>query len=470
MKLQTIQSHMLLEATNSIRAMHEIESILNNDDIPADSRSYFLQFITVSLHQTLSEKQQKNVTIFRELFVRIDKDIRLFRTFLDMAVDLAHYFKFENTSLVYAFKNVSLEEHFTSFVDFARRKNPIIDKNSPLQLFLTMGIAIIRLALQKTEIESNKESKEQNKKILAEQYRELSRNMSKRFINMDFGADIVEPSTGYTCDLDDFNNDDDGNDTDFQDTVEVRSKGHTKDCSSDTKKDCCDGPTIRSEYKKSGLDGNGKFGSDGCKKSGLDELNKSVEKGYKMSVKDLSQKSVDISTKTVEAVLKNFSEEDILEADYQPRESTGVTITELQETTPVAPKESFTHDSDSDIPSLPHSILSLDLNEDIDEIINDILETSPRETDDHDSGIVYDENDHDDQKSDDIGDKIFTRLENGDKELNLNQLDSLVAEAGRKFGPAVLDTLSKAVGTDKKEPMVRFTNPSVQNIVDFIKH
>lgn len=356
-----------LEATNNIRAMHEIESILNNDDIPADSRSYFLQLITISLRKKMTPRQQKNVNAFRELFVRIDKDTRLFRTFLSLAVDLAQYFKFENHSIVYAFRNISLEDHFTSFVDFARRQNPIIEKNSPLQLFLTIGFAIIKLALQQNQLADGRQQlhREASKKMLLQQYSELSKNMSERFINLDFGEDIVrnQHKEDYDDDLDNFNRDDDDDD----------------------------------------------------------------------SVGDVSGRDND----------------------------TVVTFAEVHEDA----ADTFNNSQ----PGTPRSKLDVArtdfyVKNDLDEILKDIINDD--EPEDHDSGFPKDSGSSSGSSADD---EIFKTLENGDKELNLQNLDSLVMEASRQFGPAVLSGLSQ-----QQEPVVRYQPPgissNVQNIVDFMKH
>ncbi|WBR61463.1 hypothetical protein [Drosophila suzukii associated hytrosavirus 1] len=350
-----------LEATNNIRAMHEIESILNNDDIPADSRSYFLQLISISLRKKLTPRQQKNVNIFRELFVRIDKDMRFFRTFLNVAVDLAEHFKFDNTSIVYAFKNLSLEEHFTNFVDFARRRNPVIDKNSPLQLFLTLGFSIIKLALQKNQIEKRQRINEDKKKYLFTQYYELSKGMSERFINLDFGEDILAQShEEYTNDLDDFNNDDD-------EEEEIDNKSTTV-------------TTFAEVHKEDVV---------------VDEDTSSL-------------------SSTVQTDLPNDKDVEVVESD-------------------------------------------LEMKDDFDDLIKEIIND---DNDDHDSGILKDDNTG--------SDKFFRTLENGDKELNLQNLDTLVMEASRQFGPMVLGMSSSSVD---KEPIVRFqANNNVQNIVDFIKH
>lgn len=204
----------LLEATNNIHTMYEIESILNNDDIPAHSRDLFLQFMTESINGKLSPKQQKNVDIFRKLYVRVDKDMRFFRNFLDLAVSMAEHFKFEQTPLVYAFKNISLEDHFLNFLDFASRQNLIIEKNNPLQLFISLGCSIIKLALQKNQIEHVRKINEDKRKELFSKYSELKRGISRRFIDMDFGTDFSLNSEPHTNDLDNFNCDDDFDDED----------------------------------------------------------------------------------------------------------------------------------------------------------------------------------------------------------------------------------------------------------------
>lgn len=324
------------EASNNIRAMHEIESILKNDDIPIDSRSYFLEFINTSLSgPPLTPNQQKNVNIFKELFIRIDKDIRLFRTILNLAVDVAHNFKLDNNSLIYAFKNISLEEHFTNFVDFARRRNPIIEKNSPLQLFLILGFSIIQLAFKKSTLEKKVEDMETNKKYLMQQYNELSRGMSKRFINMDFGEILVkQKAEQYAHDLDDFNKDeDDDDDNDI---------------------------------------------------------------GVIVTEEDSS----DVINHTVVAQIEsnNLNEYDDVASEH-----------------------------------------------DIDDILKEIIDDSS------DSGYMHG------------NDNILKTLDNGDCELNLESLDSLVMN---KLGPAVISSI-KEVDT---EPIIRFNNSTVTNIVEFISN
>lgn len=205
-----MSSAIFMEAANSILAMHEMESILSNNDIPIESRKLCLDFVSVSIRKKLTFKQQKNVESFREIFVRIDKDTRFFRTFLTVAVNIAEHFKFDNISIVYAFKNISLIDHFPNFVDFARRQNPIIDKNSPLQLLLTLGFSILKLAIQKNQNVINRDFDEEKKQSLFEQYRKLSLGMSERFIDIDFGLDIVttQEQDASNNDLNAFNNDD----------------------------------------------------------------------------------------------------------------------------------------------------------------------------------------------------------------------------------------------------------------------
>lgn len=350
-------ANIFLEATNNIRTMHEIESILNNDDIPADSRSFFIQFITNSLKKNhLTKKQQKNLTVFREIYCRIDRDTRMFRTFLNISIDLAEHFKFENHSIVYAFKNISLEEHFNSFVNFALRRNPIIEKNSPLQLFITLGLAIFKLALKKNHLVKLKKTSDENKKILFNQYRELSRDMSERFLNMDFGEDIIiasKENDEYVSDLDNFNNYDDDDD---DDNVDNDNHGINIETTADIHS-----PNIDKDHNND--DDNGSDGDD-------DE-----------------------------------NEEDV---------------------------------------------------SDITKIIDDIKNPDDKESaDDSDSGLVL-------LKNNDVNGDILKTLENGDQELNLTSLDSLVSEAGKQFGQTVLSNL-------KTDTIVRFNSNNIQNIVDFIK-
>lgn len=336
--------------------MHEIESILKNDDIPIDSRTYFLQFINTSMRNTLSPRQHKNVTVFKDLFIRIDKDIRMFRTFLNLAVDLAQHFKFENTSIVFAFKNISLEEHFTNFVDFARRRNPIIEKNSPLQLFLTLGLSIMRLAFQKSALEHKAKDNDLSKQLLMSQYTELSRGMSERFINMDFGEKFMERKFEvYDNDLDNFNQDEDEDDT--------------------------------------------------------------------------TEENVHVATEVTTTADVNIDA--IIEEDENESEEEG--------------------DNDE---------------EDIEKILHDIIS----EEHDRDSGFLHDDDedgDDDDDHHSDGGRKteVLKKLKNGDHELDLKNLDSLVMN---KIGPAVISSIS-AIDTHQ-DPIVRFTNPGVKNFVDFISN
>lgn len=198
-------ANILLEATNSIHTMYEIESIINNDDIPAHIRDLFMQFMTESLQGNLTARQQRNIKIFRKLYVRVDKDIRFFRNFLDLAVSLAETFKFENTPIVYAFKNISLEEHFLNFLDFASRQNLIIEKNNPLQLFISLGCSIITLALKKNQNENLRKVNESKKQVLFAKYSALKKGISRRFIDMDFGLQHDLNDEPHAADLDDFN-------------------------------------------------------------------------------------------------------------------------------------------------------------------------------------------------------------------------------------------------------------------------
>lgn len=186
--------------------MYEIESIINNDDIPVHSRDLFMLFMTECVEGKLSPRQQRNVDVFRKLYARVDKDMRFFRNFLDLAVNLAEHFKFEQTPLVYAFRNISLEDHFLNFLNFASRQNLIIEKNNPLQLFISLGCSIIKLALKKDQIEKKKKVNDTKRKMLFEKYNDLKRGMSRRFINMDFDMEINDEP--HTSDLDNFNCDD----------------------------------------------------------------------------------------------------------------------------------------------------------------------------------------------------------------------------------------------------------------------
>lgn len=364
--------NIFLEATNNIRAMHEIESILNNDDIPVDSRSFFLRFISISFKKTLTSKQQKNVNVFRELFVRVDRDTRLFRSFLNFSADIAEHFKFENTSLVYAFRNISLEEHFTHFVDFARRKNPIIAKDNPLYLFLTLGFSLIKLALHKNKIAINERINRENKKLLFSQYKELSIGMSERFINMDFGNDIKTEQDDYSNDLDNFNMEDD---TDTNNPSHHHHSDNKNDDDDDTESSM------------------GSF------------QNHIITTAASVHSKPQEKQEYDNNEdddKDIESIVINGGDDDNNNGD----------------------------DDDVNI-----------------EKFEGVL------------GSIFNEKQKDNND-------IFKTLENGDKELNLQNLDSLVKEAGLQIGPMVFSAVSS------REPIVNYDNGSknMRNVLDFISY
>lgn len=198
------------EAANNMRAMHDVNSILNNDDIPVDSRSYFLEFVKTSMRGSLTAAEQKNVAIFKELFMRVDRDIRTFRTVLTAAVNISQTFKLENNSFIYALKNISLSDHFTHFIDFARRRNPIIPKDSPLHLFLALALNILHLAFNRTTLEKMENEKKSQRQYLMEQFNKLKVDMSENFIRTDFSMVFDrEKSKETASDLDCFNRDDD---------------------------------------------------------------------------------------------------------------------------------------------------------------------------------------------------------------------------------------------------------------------
>lgn len=359
---------MFAEASDSVRSMHEIGSILRNDDIPIDSREYFLRFVNTSLQQDLTKQQRRNVKIFTELFVRIDKDMRMFREFLNLAVHMAEHFNFENHSLVYAFRNISLSEHFTSFVDFARRRNPIIEKNSPLQLFLTLGMSIIRLAFKKQGEMMHQVNAAKEKESLMKEYKLLSENMSKRLIVMDFGEMLnSQKSQSYEKDLDTFDKDDDDYDEE-EDGEDIK-------------------PTVFE------------------------------------------------TRATIETIVEESEEAKELE----------------EEDTKVEAKDEVEDDDDDD--------------DDVEDVIENLLYSE-----DHDSGILGCDNESDDENNNrilklssslDPSDGILKTLNNGNTEVNLEELNSFVVN---KIGPVVYDTLT----SHKDEPIIRFKNHNVQNIVDFI--
>lgn len=362
------------EASDNIRVMHEIETILDNDDIPARSRSHFLKFISISYSRKLSKKQQNNVRVFRELFIRIDKDTRLVRTFLNVAIDLAVHFNIEDSPFVYAFRNLSLEEHFINFVDFAKRKNPIIEKNNPLKLVLSLGISLVRLALKKNKMSAGRKNEiDTKKRDLLLQYQELSKEMSERFIEMDFSDEILGQEDVYSKDLDGFNRDDDEDEEDEEVIKENPSQQQHTDIDADEEVD-----------------------------------NKPI--------------IVQAEVHPMPAVPKLYS------------------IDEEQQ-------QNATDDDEEDV-------LSLNAEDDISYMFDEML--------------AQKQQDAQEQKESNDGD-ILKPLENGDRELNLNGLDSLFMAAGRQFGPAVLNSIStNTTDKEKNKPLVRFNNTSIQSIVDFI--
>lgn len=320
------------EAANNIRSMHEIESILNNDDIPTKSKVYFIHVVNNAI--ALPPKQQRNMNVLREMYMRIDKDTRMFRQFLNMIVELAQHFKFDNTSIIFAFKNISLESHFLNFVDFARRKNPIIERNNPLQLFLVLGLSILQLALNKNKSVSQPVDKD--REYLMIQYRELNKHMTERFLNLDFGSEIVDQSQEtYVNDLNSFNNDFGEEDN----TISTDAQVHSEPVST---------ITVTAEMNKEQVPG-------------------------------------------------------------------------------ITPIQSETEDCEEDL-----------------------LDTFSYRNDDD---------------NDDVNSDIIKTQENGNKEINLQNLENLVTEAGKTLAPQILNTMSQY----SKEPYIHFNNNPLENFVDYIK-
>lgn len=400
-------SNIFLEASDNIHTMHEIERIIENEDIPARSRSHFLKFMSISLNKNLTKKQQKNVKMFSELFIRVDKYTRMFRTFLNITTDLAAHFKLENPRLIFALKNISIEEHFLEFVEFAKRPNPVIDKNSPLNLVLSLGISFVRLALDKNQQSTSKQNEIlATKKTLLAQYNDLSKDMCERFISMDFGDDIISQHAIFNEDLDNFNNDDDD--------------------------DCCDIDDID-------INANVKNVS-----SKLDEINNKNHIEVKADVHSVpdafanGQETEDLNLVIDSRNLENLNEHPI---------RCGVV------------------DVDTSVKSKSDSNLNDDYDQEVniiaDDQVDDILENITEDfmsgnSDDQDSCLVKEY------------DSILKPLGNGDRELNMKNLDSLVMEAGRQFGPSVLSTINSVSGAIEKKSMARFNNYSAQNIVSFI--
>lgn len=393
--------NVFIEATDNIRVMHEIETILDNDDIPARSRSHFLSLLTISCTKKLTKKQQKNVQIFRELFVRIDKDTRMFRTFLNLAVDLAVHYKFENSPLVYAFKNLSIEDHFLNFVDFAKRRNPVIDKNNPLQLFLSLGISIIKLSIKKNQMDTRKKDAETNKKLLLNQYSELSREMSERFINMDFGDDLMANKDEYTDILDDS---DDYDSIPPKTVAQIHNINYEKDYDPNTFLDT----KIQHNFSET-----------------------KQENFYKSPMSKYDYRN--------EIIYDDEEEEEKNNEDKKDVENNSIKNVD----------ESV---DENELNKICEELDKMSTGSDIAEIMENVLDD-----DDQDSGITKDTE----------NEEILKSLKNGDKELNLQHLDSLVMEAGRHFGPSVLGAINRPVEIENS-PVIRFNNHSVKNIVDFI--
>mgnify|MGYP004515112491 CR=1 FL=1 len=407
-KKKTKMYNVFIEATDNIRIMHEIETILDNDDIPARSRSYFLSLLTISYGKKLTQKQQKNVKVFRELFVRIDKDTRMFRTFLNIAVDLATRYKFEKSPLVYAFKNLSIEDHFLNFVDFAKRRNPVIDRNNPLQLFLSLGISIIKLSIEKNQIDSKKKESDVNKKLLLSQYNELSREMSERFINMDFGDDLMANQSEF---------DDILNDSDDYENVPTKAIAQIHATSSED------------DYENH---------------------NYSINRSNSNKQCDIIIEEDEENTNFIEECPPNrniIKYKSLSKYDYMNENINDYDDDDDDE-------EISNNETLEGIENNIVKILDSDANTDVVEIMENIID------DDKDSGIIKDSE----------NDDILKSLKNGDKELNLQNLDSLVMEAGRQFGPSVLGTFNKSNinNTDEKTPIVHFNSHNVKSIVDFI--
>ena len=465
-------SNIILEATNNIRAMHEIESIINNDDIPIESRKYFLQFVLSSLHNKRTVKQQKNITVFRDLFVRIDKDTRLFRTLLNVAVDLAEHFNFNNVSLVYALKNISLEEHFTNFVDFARRENPIIAKNSPLQLYLTLGLSIIKLALQKNRNETLKRFNENMKKSLFKKYAELSKSMSEHFINMDFGDFVAQSQqqnyTKNNSDLNDFNRDDD--DDDDTDEIIIEDTFNTSKSSIDKVNNSSVQMTVVADIHPEKNITNNTTATTVAKTTVT--FDNSVPKYI------ITEEEEDDDDEEEKIKSGFYSIEDCLD----DTENNDIIITNNVENTLISPVLPTIHES-TEIQQFDNAVDSDDLDSnpdlnisDLDEMLHVLVHRDDNTTNrgdsstssDVDSGLVRDDM------------EFLKTLDNGDKELDLKQLDSLVMEAGRKFGSSVLSTVSmfdnnnnnianNSQQNKKPDKIIQFNN-NMHNIVDLMKH
>lgn len=471
-------SNIILEATNNIRAMHEIESIINNDDIPIESRKYFVQFVLSSLHNKRTVKQQKNITVFRDLFVRIDKDTRLFRTLLNVAVDLAEHFNFNNVSLVYALKNISLEEHFTNFVDFARRENPIIAKNSPLQLYLTLGLSIIKLALQKNRNETLKRFNENMKKSLFKKYAELSKSMSEHFINMDFGDFVAQSQqqnyTKNNSDLNDFNRDDDDDDDhDNIDEIITEDTFNTSKSSIDKVNNSSVRMTVVADIHPE-KDINNNTTTTVTVDNSVPEYIITEEEDDDDDDNEEKKDKIGSGFSSLEDCLDDNENYDIIITNNVENTLISPVLPTIHESTEI---QQFDNSVDSDVPNNSDDIDSNpDLNiSDLDEMLHILVHRDDNTTNrgdsstssDVDSGLVRDDM------------EFLKTLDNGDKELDLKQLDSLVMEAGRKFGSSVLSNVSmfdninnianNSQQNKKPDKIIQFNN-NMHNIVDLMKH
>jgi hypothetical protein len=191
----------LVEAVGrNIRYLHEIQNIIDNEDIPMSDRLNFLAAMCSFMKMELSAKQMTMVNVFLDQYVKIDKDIRVFRTVLNLVINLAEHYKFDNTSVIYAFKNLSLQEHFLNFVDFSKRKNPIVKRDSPIHLILVLGCSILKLALQKEKSHETDNSGDNSRhlhdvNLLRSEYNTLRHSMNSRFLNLDVQDLFNVPST-----------------------------------------------------------------------------------------------------------------------------------------------------------------------------------------------------------------------------------------------------------------------------------
>lgn len=376
------------EASKNIRSLNAVDSIIENDDIPWASKLFLISVMSSAVKAGKAE--QRNADAIYEIFNRVDKDMRLFRNFLGMVVDLANHFKIEHMALVFAIKHISLRDHFNSFLDFAERKNPIIKKDSPLQLCLTLGLSIIKLALNNQNM--NRTNAEQNlrrqreKDRLQTEYRKLHECMSERFINLDFGLEMVnhQSSDIYASDLTNFNRDDD----------------EDENC------------------------GEGSSGSSGGLTTTTTTVVDITPKNCRYILEATAASSSIVNTienyndslpSTSSSILsaRNNIEEDIVAENVvvtaaAANTDMNITICNSDEDSGIKSMDG----SDVDIlKSLQHSSLDylLRRNLPVDDNTNtmDVLKT----------------------------------LENGDKEVNLTNLDSIFTEASVKFGPEVLKTV-----------------------------